>query len=250
MDSSSTAQKALVIVPTYNERDSIVITLRRILTASDADVLVVDDASPDGTSQLVRDLDEPRVHVLDRPGKLGLGTAYVDGFGWGLERGYGVLVEMDADGSHPADRLQALIDAVRGGEADLAIGSRWVRGGSVIDWPRHREVLSRGANAYARIMLGLSVHDATAGFRAFSAELLRRFDLAGVHSQGYCFQIDMTVRARDLGARIVELPIAFREREHGVSKMSGSIILEAMLRVTWWGVRRLTGRRLQEPARA
>ncbi|WP_293782957.1 polyprenol monophosphomannose synthase [uncultured Aeromicrobium sp.] len=243
-------QKALVIVPTYNERDSIVATLHDILAASDADVLVVDDASPDGTAQRARELANPRVHVLDRPGKLGLGTAYVDGFGWGLERGYGVLVEMDADGSHPADRLQALIDVVRGGEADLAIGSRWVRGGSVIDWPRHREALSRGANAYARVMLGLSVHDATAGFRAFSAELLRRFDLAGVHSQGYCFQIDMTVRARDLGARIVELPIAFREREHGVSKMSVSIILEAMLRVTWWGLRRLTGRRLQEPASA
>lgn len=248
MEVTSGPARALVIVPTYNERDSVTTTLRRILTSADADVLVVDDASPDGTADVVRALGESRVHLLVRAGKLGLGTAYVEGFGWGLERGYDVLVEMDADGSHPAERLQDLIDVVRRDAADVAIGSRWVRGGSVVDWPRHRELLSRGANTYARVILGLAVHDSTAGFRAFSADLLQRFDLVGVHSQGYCFQIDMTVRARDLGARIVELPIAFREREHGVSKMNAGIIVEAMLRVTWWGLRRLAGRRLQEPA--
>ena len=238
--------RALVIVPTYNERENILDALDRVLLAVDADVLVVDDASPDGTAQLARDYEDDRVHLLERSGKRGLGSAYIAGFEWGLERGYGVLVEMDADGSHPAGRLEALIEEVRSGRADLAIGSRWVRGGSVVDWPRHREVLSRGANTYARLMLGLGVHDATAGFRAFSAELLRRYDLGAVNARGYCFQIDMTVRGRDLGARIVEIPIEFRDREKGTSKMSGDIIVEAMRKVTWWGLRRLAGRKLQE----
>ncbi|OUZ12595.1 dolichol-phosphate mannosyltransferase [Aeromicrobium sp. PE09-221] len=239
-------ERALVILPTYNERENIIDALDRVLAAVDADVLVVDDSSPDGTAQLARDYGDERVHVLERSDERGLGSAYVAGFGWGLERGYGILVEMDADGSHPADRLGALIEEIQAGRADLAIGSRWVRGGSVVDWPKRREVLSRGANTYVRLALGLHVHDATAGFRAFSADLLQSYDLAAVDARGYCFQIDMTARGRDLGARIVEIPIEFKDREKGTSKMSGDIIVEAMQKVTWWGLRRLAGRRLQE----
>jgi len=232
----------LVIVPTYDERESIAATIDAVLRSSEADVLVVDDASPDGTAEVVRALTGDRVHLLERFGERGLGAAYVAGFRWGLDRGYRILVEMDADGSHPADRLRALIDEVRSGRADLAIGSRWVAGGSVVDWPRRREALSRLANLYTRWALGLRVRDVTAGFRAFSAELLRRFDLADVTSRGYCFQIDMTVRARDLNARIVELPIEFRDRRLGSSKMNADIIVEAMRDVTWWGLRRFADR--------
>lgn len=237
---------ALVVVPTYEERENIASTIDAVLRASDADILVVDDASPDGTADVVRALAGERVHLLERFGERGLGTAYVAGFRWGLERGYEILVEMDADGSHPVDRLPALIDQVRSGRADLAIGSRWVAGGAVADWPWRREFLSRAANLYARLALGLRVRDVTAGYRAFSAELLRRFDLAAVTARGYCFQIDMTVRARDVGGRIVELPIEFRDRQKGVSKMNAGIIVEAVQRVTWWGLRRLAGRPLQE----
>jgi dolichol-phosphate mannosyltransferase len=178
-------------------------------------------------------------------GKLGLGSAYVTGFRWGLERGYDLLIEMDADGSHPVDRLPALIDAVASADpADdvmLAIGSRWVQGGSVVDWPKHRELLSRGGNTYARLMLGLDVHDITAGYRVYRADAVRRMDLDGVDSKGYCFQVDMTLRVHDLGGRIVEVPIEFRDRVLGVSKMSQAIVVEAMGRVTQWGIQRRLG---------
>ncbi|MFJ7289489.1 MULTISPECIES: polyprenol monophosphomannose synthase [unclassified Curtobacterium] len=238
---------ALVIVPTYNEAENVGTIATAVLGAlPDAHLLVVDDASPDGTGALVRRLaaEDDRVHLLERSGKLGLGTAYVAGFRWGLERGYPLLVEMDADGSHPADRLPALVAAVD--EADdvmLAIGSRWIPGGSVVDWPLHREVLSRSANTYARLVLGIGVRDVTAGFRVYRADAVRRMDLAGIDSKGYCFQVDMTLRVDDLGGRIVEVPIRFRDRVHGVSKMSRSIVVEAMLRVTQWGVQRRFGRR-------
>ncbi|MFS2030965.1 MULTISPECIES: polyprenol monophosphomannose synthase [unclassified Curtobacterium] len=238
---------ALVIVPTYNEAENVRTIAAAVLGAlPDAHLLVVDDASPDGTGDLVRQLAaaDDRVHLLERSGKLGLGTAYVAGFRWGLERGYPLLVEMDADGSHPADRLPALVAAVDGADdVLLAIGSRWVPGGSVVDWPLHREVLSRGANTYARFVLGIGVRDVTAGFRVYRADAIARMDLDSIDSKGYCFQVDMTLRVDDLGGRIVEVPIRFRDRVHGVSKMSRSIVLEAMLRTTQWGLQRRFGRR-------
>ena len=236
--------RVLVITPTYDE----VLNLERVLAAISAaypaaDVLVVDDGSPDGTADLADRLaaTDARIHVMRRPGKLGLGSAYLAGFAWGLERGYDVLVEMDADGSHPADRLPPLVAAVADG-AGLAIGSRWTKGGSVVDWPRSRELLSRGANLYARLALGIGVHDSTAGYRAFRADVLRAIQLQGVDSRGYCFQIDLTLRTSEAGFPIVEVPIRFTDRIAGVSKMSGSIVGEAMWRVTVWGLARRFGR--------
>ncbi|MFA0851116.1 polyprenol monophosphomannose synthase [Curtobacterium sp. WHRI 8282] len=238
---------ALVVVPTYDEAENVRAVTAAVLRAvPTAHVLVVDDGSPDGTAGVVRDIasTDPRVHLVERSGKLGLGTAYVAGFRWGLEREYPLLVEMDADGSHPADRLPALLDAVRDDESvALAIGSRWVPGGSVVDWPLSRQALSRSANTYARILLGVAVRDVTAGFRAYRAESLARIDLDTVDSKGYCFQIDMTLRVDDLGRRIVEVPIRFRDRVHGVSKMSRSVVVEAMVRVTRWGLQRRFRRR-------
>ncbi len=238
------SHQVLVIIPTYDEIDNIESIIDRTLAAvPGADVLVVDDGSPDGTGALVERLvaDEPRIHVHHRSGKLGLGSAYVLGFGWGLERDYDLLVEMDADGSHAPEALPAMIalaSAAGDGAPALVIGSRWVPGGAVVNWPRRREVLSRGGNAYARMMLGIDVRDATAGFRVYRADVLRGMDLTTVDSRGYCFQVDMTLRVLDAGRRIVEHPITFREREAGESKMSGGIVVEAMRNVTRWGVRR------------
>ncbi|MGO1317398.1 MAG: polyprenol monophosphomannose synthase [Cellulomonadaceae bacterium] len=237
----------LVIIPTYDERETLATTLDELAAAvPDADVLVVDDASPDGTGELAerRAGADDRVHVLHRTGKQGLGTAYVAGFRWALDRGYVVVVEMDADGSHRAQDLPLLLaELAARPEVDLVIGSRWVAGGEVVNWPRRREVLSRGANLYTRIMLGLGVADATAGFRAFRAGALRRVALQDVMSQGYCFQVDMTVRVHDLGGQIAEVPIVFVERRAGASKMSRTIVLEALWRVTSWGLAR-RGRQL------
>jgi dolichol-phosphate mannosyltransferase len=244
------APRSLVIVPTYDEAENVHEIVGRVLdVVPEAHVLVVDDGSPDGTGDIVAAMaaDDERVHLLRRAGKLGLGTAYVAGFRWGLERQFDLLVEMDADGSHPADRLPAMIEAVAGADPDqdvlLAIGSRWVAGGSVVDWPKHRELLSRGGNAYARAMLGLDVHDITAGFRVYRADAIARMDLDSVDSKGYCFQVDMTLRVHDLGGSIVEVPIQFRDRVRGVSKMSQAIVVEAMLRTTQWGLQRRFGRR-------
>ncbi|MBA8991670.1 glycosyltransferase involved in cell wall biosynthesis [Curtobacterium pusillum] len=240
---------ALVVVPTYDEAENVRAAATAVLRAvPTAHLLVVDDGSPDGTARVVRGMaaEDERIHLIERSGKLGLGTAYVAGFRWGLERGYPILVEMDADGSHPADRLPALIDALLDDESvALAIGSRWIPGGSVVDWPLRREVLSRGANTYARIALGLGVRDVTAGFRAYRADVVDRMDLESVDSKGYCFQVDMTLRVDDLGGRIVEVPIRFRDRVHGVSKMSRSVVVEAMLRVTQWGIERRFRRAFQ-----
>ena len=237
--SEATAQRVLVIVPTYDERENLPITLDRIRAAVPfVDVLVADDASPDGTGEIAdawaaRD---EHVHVLHRPGKAGLGAAYIDGFRWGLAHGYDVLVEMDADGSHQPEQLPSLLERIADG-ADLVLGSRWVPGGSVLNWPRHREVLSRGGNLYARLALGMPVKDATGGYRAYRRTVLDSLALEDVASQGYCFQVDLAWRAVLAGLRVEEVPITFVERERGASKMSQAIVAEALLRVTQWGVR-------------
>ncbi|WP_055483730.1 polyprenol monophosphomannose synthase [Sphaerimonospora mesophila] len=230
--------RVLVIVPTYNERENLPVIIRRLREAlPDADLLVADDNSPDGTGEIADELAErdDHVHVMHRPGKQGLGAAYIAGFRWGLERGYDILCEIDADGSHQPEELPKLIDAVARG-ADLAIGSRWVPGGKVVNWPFRRELLSRGANIYVRLMLGIPVRDATAGFRAYRAATLRKIGLDDVESQGYCFQVDLTLRTVRNGLRVTEVPIRFVERTVGASKMSGNIMKEALWRITVWGV--------------
>ena len=230
-------ERVLVLVPTYDERENLPVIVERIRSAvPDADILVLDDNSPDGTGQLADEMAaaDAHVHVMHRRGKEGLGKAYLAGFAWGLERGYDALVEIDADGSHPAEELPAMLALAA--DADLVIGSRWIKGGSVVNWPKNREILSRGANVYVQAMLGTRVHDATAGFRVYRATLLRQIDLASVTSAGYGFQIDLTWRSIRAGARIVEHPIRFSERELGTSKMSGNIISEALLAVAGWGL--------------
>lgn len=236
--------KTLVIIPTYNERESLPRQVAGVREhAPDVDILVVDDNSPDGTGQWAdaQALEDSHVHVMHRAGKQGLGAAYRAGFAWALERDYEVIVEMDADGSHQARQLPDLL--ARAGEGLLVIGSRWVPGGSVVNWPWHRELLSRGANTYVRIMLGISVKDATAGYRAYHAATLCQIPLETVESHGYCFQIDMTLRAQGAGASVVEVPIEFIERDRGQSKMSFAIIREALWKVTLWGLQRLCGRK-------
>ena len=232
--------RVVVIIPTFNEIESLPRQVDQVRSlAPTVDILVVDDASPDGTGEWVdsRAAEDPQVHALHRTAKNGLGAAYRAGFSWALERGYDVVVEMDADGSHRAVDLPPLLEAV--GESDVVIGSRWVPGGRVENWPLHRKILSTGANRYVRLALGIPVRDATAGFRAYRAELLRRLDLAAVESHGYCFQVDMTWRAILADARVREVPITFVERDRGASKMSGFIIREALVKVTCWGLARL-----------
>ena len=233
------ASRIVIVMPTYNERQNVESIAGRVRAALPAaDLLVVDDNSPDGTGDLADKLAEadPHVQVMHRTSKAGLGKAYIAGFGWALERGYDVIVEMDADGSHQPEHLPSLVAAVD--HADLSIGSRWVPGGRVVNWPKSREALSRAANIYTRIVLSLGVRDATAGFRAYRAATLRTISLDQVESAGYCFQIDLTLRVADAGLRIVEVPITFVERERGASKMSNSIIAEAFWRVAQWGVTR------------
>ena len=237
-----TEQRVLVIIPTYNEADNLPVILDRLFAAvPTAHALVVDDGSPDGTGKIADTMAEAdeRVQVLHRPGKAGLGAAYVAGFGWGLERGYDVLVEMDADGSHAPEQLPRLIAAL--GSADVVIGSRWVRGGAVVNWPLRRELLSRGANVYSRIALGIGVHDATGGYRAYRREVLERIGYETTASQGYCFQVELVLRAVRDGFRVVEVPITFADRERGESKMSGTIVREALWKVTGWGVQHRAG---------
>lgn len=233
------SQRVLVIIPTYNELDNLPLIHRRVKEACpDVHVLVVDDNSPDGTGKLADQLaeaDSGRTHVLHRTVKNGLGAAYLEGFAWGLSRDYAVLVEMDADGSHAPEQLYRLLDAVDAG-ADLAIGSRYVHGGTVRNWPWRRLALSKTANTYSRLALGIGIHDITAGYRAYRREVLETIDLSGVDSKGYCFQIEMTWRAVNSGYVVVEVPITFTEREIGVSKMSGSNIREALVKVTRWGI--------------
>jgi dolichol-phosphate mannosyltransferase len=219
-------------------------------------VLVADDNSPDGTGALADRLaaEDTRIHVLHRAGKQGLGAAYVAGFEWAREHGYDAVVEMDADGSHAPEELPRLLDALR--EADAVLGSRWVEGGTVKNWPAHRLLLSRGGNLYTRLVLGIPLRDATGGYRAVRGDLVDRLPFDDVASQGYCFQVDWAWRAWRSGARVVEVPITFTERAFGRSKMSGSIVAEALVRVTAWGLRdrladRLPGRvRRPVPGRA
>ncbi len=228
----------LVCIPTYNEVDNVEDIVTRVLDArSDVDVLVVDDNSPDGTGDLADALAarHDRVHVLHRTQKAGLGAAYLEAFAWGVDRGYDVLVEMDADGSHRPEDLGALLDAVRDG-ADLALGSRWVPGGRVVNWPRRREVLSRGGSAWSRLMIRTPVRDVTGGFRAFRASELPKLHLESVASAGYCFQVDLLRRAVKAHLDIRETPIVFVERERGASKMTGNIVVEALWRTTVWGI--------------
>ena len=217
----------LVIIPTYIER------LRRAVP--DADVLIADDNSPDGTGLLADELaaHDSHIHVLHRAGKEGLGKAYLAGFAWGLERDYEVLVEMDADGSHRPEELPRLLAQMP--HADVVLGSRWVPGGSVVNWPASRRLLSQGGSLYTRMALGIPTRDATGGYRAYRASALASLDLATVESNGYCFQIDLLWRSLQRGLVVREVPITFVEREAGTSKMSNRIVREALLNVTRWG---------------
>jgi dolichol-phosphate mannosyltransferase len=233
------SRRTLVIIPTFNELENLPLIVGRVQKARpDVHVLIVDDGSPDGTGELADQLalaDPARIHTMHRTTKDGLGAAYLAGFAWGLERAYDILVEMDADGSHAPEQLYRLLDAIDHG-ADVAIGSRYVKGGEVLNWPRRRLVLSRTANTYSRVLLGVAIHDITAGYRAYRREVLEKIELDVVDSKGYCFQIDLTWRAINHGFSVVEVPITFAERQLGVSKMSGSNIREAMLKVAQWGI--------------
>ncbi|WP_370613943.1 polyprenol monophosphomannose synthase [Mumia qirimensis] len=230
--------KTLVVIPTYNEVENIASIVGRVRSAEpEVDVLVVDDGSPDGTGAIADRLAaaDDAVHVMHRTAKNGLGAAYLAGFAWGLDRSYDVLVEMDADGSHQPEQLHRLLAAIDAG-ADLVLGARWVDGGEVVNWPKRREVLSRGGNTYARLALGLSLRDATGGYRAFRATVLRDILDAEVASHGYCFQVDLARRAVRAGYDVREVPITFVERVAGESKMDGAIVREALVRVTGWAV--------------
>jgi dolichol-phosphate mannosyltransferase len=232
--------RALVVIPTYNEAANVETVIRRVRSVlPDGAVLIVDDKSPDGTAALAAAVGEEvgEVEVLTPPVRSGLGGAYRAGFARGLERGESILVEMDADLQHDPASLTDLVRPVHEGRADLVIGSRRVPGGSIPDWRPHRRLLSSLGNRYANAVLGLGVRDATAGFRAYSADLLRQLDLQSVQADGYGFQIEMTYRAKQAGARILEVPIQFGERTQGESKMSGAIVVEALRMVTWWGLR-------------
>jgi glycosyltransferase involved in cell wall biosynthesis len=247
-------ERVLVLIPTYDERENLPRIVRRVRAAvPSAEVLVIDDASPDGTGEVADGLArfDAQVHVLHRSGKSGLGAAYLAGFAWGLERGYEVLVEMDADGSHQPEQLPRLLHALD--RADVVLGSRWVPGGEVRNWPTHRQLLSRGGSAYTRWALGIRLRDATGGYRAYRRHVLEEIDLHQVASHGYCFQIDLAWRALRAGCHVVEEPITFVERSWGESKMSGSIVRESLVRVTRWALeeRVSQARRLVrgEPAR-
>ncbi|HMI55453.1 MAG TPA: polyprenol monophosphomannose synthase [Gemmatimonadaceae bacterium] len=238
------ADRALVIVPTYNERFNVARLIPSILAQDPSlEVLVVDDASPDGTGAIVDGIaaNNTRVHVIHREGKLGLGTAYIAGFRWALERKYDLIFEMDADFSHNPERLPEFLDAIK--DADLVLGSRYQEGHvNVVNWPMSRLFLSYAANIYARGVTGLPIFDATGGFKCFRRNVLESIDLTSVKSNGYAFQIEMSFRAWKLGYRLVEIPIIFVDRTEGHSKMSKKIVREAVWmvwRLRWWG---LTGR--------
>jgi dolichol-phosphate mannosyltransferase len=230
----------LVIIPTFNEIENLPLIAKRVHAAQPAvHILIVDDSSPDGTGELADRLaatdGADRIHVMHRTVKDGLGAAYIAGFKWGLARDYAVLVEMDADGSHAPEELHRLLDRLNDG-ADLVIGSRYVPGGTVVNWPRRREILSRGGNVYSRLALGVKIKDITGGYRAYRRHVLETLDLSSIESHGYCFQVDLGWRTVQAGFDVAEVPITFTERELGESKMSGSIVREAAFKVPRWGV--------------
>lgn len=230
--------RTIMVIPTFNEAGNLAWIVDRLRRAQPTlDVLVVDDGSPDGTGAIADELAaaDPQVHVLHRTAKGGLGAAYLAGFAWALAQGYDVIGEMDADGSHQPEQLQRLLDALP--DADLVIGSRWVPGGSVVNWPRRREALSRGGNLYVRLLLGISVRDATAGFRLFRRTTLEKIRLDEVRSTGYVFQTDLVTRTLRAGLTVTEVPIEFIERVRGESKMSGQVAVESLKRITYWGLR-------------
>lgn len=242
-DDKAVKPRIVVLIPTYNEIDNLPIIVSRLHAAvPDVDVLIIDDDSPDGTGELADSMaaHDSRVHVLHRTEKAGLGAAYLAGFAWAIAQDFEVVVEMDADGSHQPEQLPLLLAQVRTRAnpegADLVLGSRWVKGGSVVNWPKHREALSRGGNFYVRSVLGIPLHDATGGFRAFHVDTLQGLGLDQVASQGYCFQVDLAWRAVQRGYQVREVPIEFVERELGESKMSQKIVVEALGRVTLWGI--------------
>ena len=236
--------KRLIIIPTYNELANAPILIERIFKhIPNSHILIIDDGSPDKTGEKIKELQSKypaTLFLLERARKSGLGSAYRTGFAWGLERGYEELIEMDADLSHRVRDLKKMIDAKElKPNTDLVIGSRWMPGGKTENWSKSRELLSRAANLYVRAMLGMGVKDSTAGFRIYSSSILKKLNLEAIKSEGYSFQIEMTRAVHKLGGKIIEVPIVFRERENGVSKMSKSIVREAMLLVTIWGLRRL-----------
>jgi dolichol-phosphate mannosyltransferase len=234
--------KRLIIIPTYNELANAPILIERIFKhIPDAHILIIDDGSPDKTGEKIKEINKryPGLFLLERASKSGLGSAYRTGFAWGLERGYEELIEMDADLSHRVRDLKKMIEAKElQPNTDLVIGSRWVPGGRTENWSKSRELLSRAANLYVRAMLGMGVKDSTAGFRIYSSSILKKLNLEAIKSEGYSFQIEMTRAVHKLGGKIIEVPITFRERENGVSKMSKNIVREAMLLVTIWGLKR------------
>ncbi|MGZ5417839.1 MAG: polyprenol monophosphomannose synthase [Nocardioides sp.] len=235
--SRSDLGRVVVVIPTYNEAENLRWIVGRIRAAvPSVDVLVVDDGSPDGTGDLADTMaaEDPQVSVVHRTQKAGLGAAYLHGFAVALERAYDVIGEMDADGSHQPEQLPRLLDALA--EADLVIGSRWVPGGSVVNWPLSRKALSVGGNLYARVALGIPVRDVTAGYRLFRRTTLEAIDLGSVESSGYCFQADLAWRTTQAGLRIVEVPIEFVERERGQSKMDRAVATESLRRITVWGL--------------
>jgi len=227
---------SLVVIPTFNEAESIGSILEG-LKSLDCDVLVIDDGSPDGTAQIVRNLG---VEVIERKGKQGLGSAYRTGFSLAIERGYTYVIQMDADGSHQIKDLEKMMEWI--GSSDLLIGSRWVKDGQIANWSKFREYLSKSANTYANLLLSLGVKDTTSGFRIYTSALLKKMEISTIRSEGYCFQIEMTRRALSRGGSVAEVPITFIERAHGVSKMSAAIALEAVFRITTWGALRLIRR--------
>jgi len=229
--------RVLVIIPTYNEAENLRLITDRVRRAvPSVDILVADDNSPDGTGDIADEIAaaDDHVFVLHRPGKQGLGAAYVAGFAWAKNKAYDAVVEMDADGSHAPEELTRLLDALR--DADAVLGTRYVPGGSVHNWPVHRLLLSRGGNIYIRMALGMPFKDATGGYRAYRMAVLDAIDVATVASTGYSFQVELAWRTYRGGFRVAEVPITFTERERGVSKMSGNIFKEQLLRVTVWGV--------------
>ena len=234
--------RRLVVIPTYNEAGSIKSLIDLLFTSiPECQVLVVDDGSPDGTALIVKAIKDgnKRLHLIERPSKNGIGSAYRIAFVWALEQGFDEVIEMDADGSHQVSDLLRMMDVkTMNPELDLVIGSRWIKGGKTVNWSRSRELLSRIANRYVRVMLGMGVHDSTAGFRIYSSQILRKIDLGHIRSEGYSFQIEMTRAAFKAEAVIREVPITFKERANGVSKMSKKIVGEAMFLVTVWGLKR------------